>query len=93
MKGDFMENTKDIKIKYTLFVPKDKALANKVMDDANKMFDSYPAAAYSLIKGCKGEGFIKGSIVTTLVLAGIGVITYGTIKLVKKIRKKSEESK
>ena len=93
MKGDFMENTKDVKIKYTLFVPKDKALANKVMDDANKMFDSYPAATYSLIKGCKGEGFIKGSIVTTLVLAGIGVITYGTIKLVKKIRKKSKESK
>ena len=88
-----MENTKDVKIKYTLFVPKDKALANKVMDDANKMFDSYPAATYSLIKGCKGEGFIKGSIVTTLVLAGIGVITYGTIKLVKKIRKKSKESK
>ena len=88
-----MENTKDVKIKYTLFVPKDKALANKVIDDANKMFNSYPAATYSLIKGCKGEGFIKGSIVTTLVLAGIGVITYGTIKLVKKIRKKSEESK
>ena len=88
-----MENTKDVKIKYTLFVPKDKALANKVMDDANKMFDSYPAATYSLIKGCKGEGFIKGSIVTTLVLTGIGVITYGTIKLVKKIRKKSKESK
>lgn len=93
MKGDFMENTKDVKIKYTLFVPKDKALANKVMDDANKMFDSYPAATYSLIKGCKGEGFIKGSIITTLVLTGIGVITYGTIKLVKKIRKKSKESK
>ena len=88
-----MENTKDVKIKYTLFVPKDKALANKVMDDVNKMSNSYPAATYSLIKGCKGEGFIKGSIVTTLVLAGIGVITYGTIKLVKKIRKKSEESK
>ena len=88
-----MENTKDVKIKYTLFVPKDKALANKVMDDANKMFDSYPAATYSLIKGCKGEGFIKGSIITTLVLTGIGVITYGTIKLVKKIRKKSKESK
>ena len=88
-----MENTKDVKIKYTILVPKDKALANKVMDDANKMFNSYPAATYSLIKGCKGEGFIKGSIVTTLVLAGIGVITYGTIKLVKKIRKKSEESK
>ena len=88
-----MENNKDVKIKYTLFVPKDKALANKVMDDANKMFDSYPAATYSLIKGCKGEGFIKGSIITTLVLTGIGVITYGTIKLVKKIRKKSKESK
>ena len=88
-----MENTKDVKIKYTILVPKDKALANKVMDDANKMFNSYPAATYSLIKGCKCEGFIKGSIVTTLVLAGIGVITYGTIKLVKKIRKKSEESK
>ena len=88
-----MENNKDVKIKYTLFVPKDKALANKVMDDANKMFDSYPAATYSLIKGCKGEGFIKGSIITTLVLAGIGAITYGTVKLVKKIRKKSEESK
>ena len=88
-----MENNKDVKIKYTLFVPKDKALANKVMDDANKMFDSYPAATYSLIKGCKCEGFIKGSIITTLVLAGIGVITYGTAKLVKKIRKKSEESK
>ena len=88
-----MENTKDVKIKYTVLVPKDKALANKVMDDVNKMSNSYPAATYSLIKGCKGEGFIKGSIVTTLVLAGIGVITYGTIKLVKKIRKKSEESK
>ena len=88
-----MENNKDIKIKYTLSVPKDKALANKVMDDANKMFDSYPAATYSLIKGCKAEGFIKGSIITTLVLAGIGVITYGTVKLVKKIRKKSKESK
>ena len=88
-----MENTKDVKIKYTLFVPKDKALANKVMDDANKMFDSYPAATYSLIKGCKCEGFIKGSIITTLVLAGVGVITYGTVKLVKKIRKKSKESK
>ena len=88
-----MENTKDVKIKYTLFVPKDKALANKVIDDANKMFNSYPAATYSLIKGCKGEGFIKGSIVTTLVLAGIGVITYGTIKLVKFARKKSKESK
>ena len=88
-----MENTKDVKIKYTLFVPKDKALANKVMDDANKMFNSYPAATYSLIKGCKGEGFIKGSIVTTLVLAGIGVITYGTAKLVKFARRKSEESK
>ena len=88
-----MENTKDVKIKYTILVPKDKALANKVMDDVNKMSDSYPAATYSLIKGCKYEGVIKGSIVTTLVLAGIGVITYGTIKLVKKIRKKSEESK
>ena len=88
-----MENTKDVKIKYTLFVPKDKALANKVMDDASKMFDSYPAATYSLIKGCKYEGIIKGSIITTLVLAGIGAITCGTVKLVKKIRKKSEESK
>ena len=88
-----MENTKDVKIKYTLFVPKDKALANKVMDDANKMFNSYPAATYSLIKGCKYEGVIKGSIITTLVLAGIGVITCGTVKLVKFIRKKSKESK
>lgn len=88
-----MENTKDVKIKYTLFVPKDKALANKVIDDANKMFDSYPAATYSLIKGCKGEGFIKGSIITTLVLAGIGVVTYGTVKLANFIRKKSKESK
>ena len=88
-----MENNKDIKIKYTLLVPKDKALANKVMDDANKMFDSYPVATCSLIRGCKHEGIIKGSIITTLVLAGIGVITYGTIKLVKKIRKKSKESK
>ena len=88
-----MENTKDVKIKYTLFVPKDKALANKVMDDANKMFDSHPVATYSLIRGCKHEGFIKGSIITTLVLAGIGVITYGTVKLVKFARKKSKESK
>ena len=88
-----MENTKDVKIKYTLFVPKDKALANKVMDDANKMFNSYPAATYSLIKGCKCEGFIKGSIVTTLVLAGVGVIAYGTVKLANFIRKKSKESK
>ena len=88
-----MENNKDVKIKYTLLVPKDKALANKVMDDANKMFDSYPAATYSLIKGCKHEGFIKGSIITTLVLAGVGVITYGTVKLANFIRKKSKESK
>ena len=88
-----MENNKDMKIKYTLLVPKDKALANKVMDDSNKMFDSYPAATYSLIRGCKYEGFIKGSIITTLVLAGIGVITYGTAKLVKFARKKSEKSK
>lgn len=88
-----MENNKDVKIKYTLFVPKDKALANKVMDDANKMFDSYPAATYSLIKGCKYEGIIKGSIITTLVLAGVGVITYGTVKLANFIRKKSKESK
>ena len=88
-----MENTKDVKIKYTLCVPKDKALANKVMDDANKMFDSYPAATYSLIKGCKYEGAIKGSITTILILAGIGVITYGTVKLANFIRKKSKESK
>ena len=88
-----MENTKDIKIKYTVLVPKDKALADKIMDDTNKMFDSYPVATSCLIRGCKHEGIIKGSIITTLVLAGIGVITYGTIKLVKKIRKKSEESK
>ena len=88
-----MENTKDVKIKYTLFVPKDKALANKVMDDANKMFNSYPAATYSLIKGCKYEGIIKGSIITTLVLAGIGAITCGTVKLVKFARKKSKKSK
>ena len=88
-----MENNKDIKINYTLLVPKDKALANKVMDDANKMFDSYPVATYSLIKGCKYEGVIKGSIITTLVLAGIGAITCGTVKLVKFIRKKSKESK
>lgn len=88
-----MENTKDIKIKYTVLVPKDKALADKIMDDTNKMFDSYPVATSCLIRGCKHEGIIKGSIITTLVLAGIGVITYGTIKLVKKIRKKSKESK
>ena len=88
-----MENTKDIKIKYTVLVPKDKALADKIMDDTNKMFDSYPVATSCLIRGCKHEGIVKGSIITTLVLAGIGVITYGTIKLVKKIRKKSEESK
>ena len=88
-----MENSKDVKIKYTLFVPNDKALANKVKDDTNKMFDSYPLATCCLIKGCKYEGIIKGSIITTLVLAGIGVITYGTVKLVKKIRKKSKESK
>ena len=88
-----MENTKDIKIKYTVLVPKDKALADKIMDDTNKMFDSYPVATSCLIRGCKHEGIVKGSIITTLVLAGIGVITYGTIKLVKKIRKKSKESK
>ena len=88
-----MENTKDIKIKYTVLVPKDKALADKIMDDTNKMFDSYPVATSCLIRGCKHEGIVKGSIITTLVLAGIGVITYGTVKLVKKIRKKSEESK
>ena len=88
-----MENNKDVKIKYTLFVPKDKALANKVMDDANKMFDSYPVATSCLIRGCKHEGIIKGSIITTLVLAGIGAITCGTVKLVKIIRKKSKESK
>ena len=88
-----MENTKDIKIKYTVLVPKDKALADKIMDDTNKMFDSYPVATSCLIRGCKHEGIIKGSIITTLVLAGIGAITYGTVKLVKKIRKKSEESK
>ena len=88
-----MENNKDVKIKYTLLVPKDKALANKVMDDANKMFDSYPVATCSLIKGCKHEGFIKGSIITTLVLAGISVVTYGTVELANFIRKKSKESK
>ena len=88
-----MENTKDVKIKYTLWVPKDKALANKVMDDANKMFDSYPLATCCLIKGCKYEGVIKGSIITALALAGIGVITYGTVKLANFIRKKSKESK
>ena len=88
-----MENTKDIKIKYTVLVPKDKALADKIMNDTSKMFDSYPVATSCLIRGCKHEGIIKGSIITTLVLAGIGAITYGTVKLVKKIRKKSEESK
>ena len=93
MKGDFMENTKDVKIKYTILVPKDKALANKMMDDVNKMSDSYPVATVCLIKGCKREGFVKGSIITTLVLAAVGTITYGTVKLVKFIRKKSKESK
>ena len=44
-----MENTKDVKIKYTILVPKDKALANKVMDDVNKMSNLYLAATYSLI--------------------------------------------
>ena len=88
-----MENTKDIKIKYTVLVPKDKALADKIVNDTNKMFDSYPVATSCLIRGCKHEGIIKGSIITTLVLAGIGVITYGTVKLVKFIRKKSKESK
>ena len=88
-----MENTKDIKIKYTVLVPKDKALADKIMDDTNKMFDSYPVATSCLIRGCKHEGIIKGSIITTLVLAGIGVITYGTVKLVKFARRKSKESK
>lgn len=88
-----MENTKDIKIKYTVLVPKDKALADKIMDDTNKMFDSYPVATSCLIRGCKHEGIIKGSIITTLVLAGIGVITYGTVKLANFIRKKSKESK
>ena len=88
-----MENTKDIKIKYTVLVPKDKALADKIMDDTNKMFDSYPVATSCLIRGCKHEGIVKGSIITTLVLAGIGVITYGTIKLANFIRKKSKESK
>ena len=88
-----MENTKDIKIKYTVLVPKDKALADKIMDDTNKMFGSYPVATSCLIRGCKHEGFIKGSIITTLVLAGIGVITYGTVKLANFIRKKSKESK
>ena len=88
-----MENTKDVKIKYTLFVPNDKTLADKVMNDSNKMFDSYPLATICLIKGCKHEGIVKGSIITTLVLAGIGVITYGTVKLANFIRKKSKESK
>lgn len=88
-----MENTKDIKIKYTVLVPKDKALADKIMDDTNKMFDSYPVATSCLIRGCKHEGIVKGSIITTLVLAGIGVITYGTVKLANFIRKKSKESK
>ena len=88
-----MENTKDVEIKYTLFVPNDKALANKVKDDTHKMFDSYPLATSCLIKGCKHEGIVKGSIITTLVLAGIGVITYGTVKLANFIRKKSKESK
>ena len=88
-----MENTKDVKIKYTILVPKDKALADKIMDDTNKMFDSYPVATSCLIRGCKHEGIIKGSIITTLVLAGIGVITYGTVKLVKFARRKSKESK
>ena len=88
-----MENTKDITIKYTVLVPKDKALADKIMDDTNKMFDSYPVATSCLIRGCKHEGIIKGSIITTLVLAGIGVITYGTVKLVKFARRKSKESK
>ena len=36
---------------------------------------------------------LKGSIITTLVFAGIGAITYGTVKLAKFIRKKSKESK
>ena len=88
-----MENTKDIKIKYTVLVPKDKALADKIVDDTNKMFDSYPVATSCLIRGCKHEGIIKGSIITTLVLAGIGAITYGTVKLAIFIRKKSKESK
>ena len=88
-----MENTKDIKIKYTVLVPKDKALADKIIDDTNKMFDSYPVATSCLIRGCKHEGIVKGSIITTLVLAGIGVITYGTVKLANFIRKKSKESK
>ena len=88
-----MENTKDIKIKYTILVPKDKALADKIIDDTNKMFDSYPVATSCLIRGCKHEGIVKGSIITTLVLAGIGVITYGTVKLANFIRKKSKESK
>ena len=88
-----MENTKDVKIKYTLFVPNDKTLADKVKDDTNKMFDSYPMATCCLIKGCKYEGIIKGSIITTLALAAVGTITYGTVKLVKFIRKKSKESK
>ena len=88
-----MENTKDVKIKYTLYVPNDKTLANKVMNDSNKMFDSYPLATICLIKGCKYEGIIKGSIITTLVLAGVGAITYGTVKLANFIRKKSKESK
>ena len=88
-----MENTKDVKIKYTLFVPNDKTLADKVKDDTNKMFDSYPMATCCLIKGCKYEGIIKGSIITILALAAVGTITYGTVKLVKFIRKKSKESK
>ena len=88
-----MENTKDIKIKYSVLVPKDKALADKIMDDINKMSDSYPVATICLIRGCKHEGIVKGSIITTLVLTGIGVITYGTVKLANFIRKKSKESK